>query len=335
MKVNKLILVFSIALIPLFQSCKNSSKVLLRPTVNVSKMEDVLKGDNQTLIDLLQKVRGSVGKRGSGSKTIWSRKNDYELGLYISANHVYGVTNWTDRAAQFFDLNAENTGIFESSQIPQINGNIGLGNTLIADFPLMHCGITGNATNATVLPEEDFYLGVIDNQRIEKSPFSKYPDYLQKSEPLQMFDPSSRTKANNTWNTAIAGQMAMVVGYPNDTEGFPNGAVVYGKIFTESEAANIMIELKAIGDPEGVIPYNSNVEFFVDAQAISGMSGGGVFNADGQLLGIMVRATDNVKSPKIIRVVKMSYIKSKMASFYSGLSTTNKRKIEPFINGEL
>jgi len=330
-----LLLVSVVALGTVFQSCEHADLIVSSSELKVPTLEEALGSNDQRLINLLHKVRGSVGRRGPASKTIWSRKNDYGLGLYISANHVYGLTGWSSRNAQFFDLYSENLGIFETSQMPPVNGNIALGRTLIADFPFMHFDISASASNTTLLPEEDFYLGIIDNQRIEQGPLSKHPDVVQTVAPLQMYDRDSRTTAVRTWNTPVAGQQAVAVGYPQDRASYPNGAVAYGQILSDSETVNIILKLKAAGDAEGNIPYNSNVEFFVDARAITGMSGGGVFNSEGQLLGIMVRASDQKNAPKIIRVVKTSYIQARMVEFYNGLLEASKNKVAPFIRGEL
>ncbi|SFG80462.1 S1 family peptidase [Pedobacter insulae] len=316
-------------------TCKRNSRIKPDTGIKIPKIEEVLNSNDPNLIQLLKNVRGSVGRRGAGSKTIWSRKNDYELGLYVSANHVYGLSGWISRTAQFFDPSVENLGIFETSQIPPSTGSISLGNTLTADFPLMHFDISANATNTSLLPAEDFYLGVLDNQRTEQGPLVKHPNHVQISDPLQMYDPNYRTKSARTWNIPMVGEYAIAIGYPQDRANYPNGAVAYGKILSDTESVNRVLALKAVGDTEGDIPYNANVEFFVDAQAIPGMSGGGVFNADGQLLGIMVRASDKKEAPKIIRVVKMSHILHTMLTFYSGLSEANKHKIVPFIRGEL
>ena len=333
---TKLALVLFIASGLLFHSCKKSGPPSDPDNKKVvAGIEEVLNGKNQPLIDLLNKVRGSVGKRGPASKTIWSRKNDYSVGLYISANHVYGISGWNSRNASFFDLFSENPGIFETSQIPPTDGRIELGNTLIADFPLLHFDISPTATNTSILPEEDFYLGIIDNQRVQQGPFAQHPNPAQTSIPLEMHDTGNRTKAVLTWNSPVAGEKAISVGYPQDQNKYPHGAVAYGKILSDEEAGNIIIQLKAAGDSEGNIPYNGNAEFFVDAQAIAGMSGGGVFNAAGQLLGIMVRASDKENAPRIIRVVKISYIKLKLEAFYNGLPESDRDKIRPFISGEL
>lgn len=335
MKTKTLLLVFLVAFGTLFQSCKKKHPIVPKNELKIPKIEEVLNGNDQALANLLSKVRGSVGKRGPASKTIWSRKNDHGLGLYISANHIYNLSGWSTHNAQFFDLFAENLGIFETSQLPPVHANIVLGNTLIADFPLMHFDISPTATNTTLLPAEDFYLGIIDNQRTEQGPLPKYPDFVKTATPLQMYDPANRTKAIQTWNSPIAGQKAIAVGYPQDKINYPNGAVAYGKILSDTEAIAVIQQLKTAGDAEGDIAYDASAEFFVEAQAIPGMSGGGVFNLEGQLLGIMVRASDKEKAKKIIRVVKTGYIKTKMVAFYNSLSETNKHKIRPFISGEL
>lgn len=335
MKAEKLFYVLLIAFGLLFQACKNDNPIVPKDNLKVPRIEDVLNGQDQSLIALLNKIRGSVGRRGPGSKTIWTRKNDYGLGLYISANHVYGLSGWNTREAHFFDLATENPGIFETSQIPPMDGKIALGNMLIADFPLMHFDISSNATNTTLLPAEDFYLGIIDNQRTEQSQLGQHPDPVKTFAPLQLYDPDNRTKAIQTWNTPVSGEKVIAVGYPQDKKNYPNGAVAYGKILSDTEAQEAIQKLKTAGDAEGDIPYNPNAEFFMEAQAIAGMSGGGVFNAQAQLLGIMVRASDSENAPKIIRVVKVSYIKSMMVAYYNSLSETNKSKIRPFISGEL
>lgn len=65
------------------------------------------------------------------------------------------------------------------------------------------------------------------------------------------------------------------------------------------------------------------------------MSGGGVFNNSGELLGIMVRASTSRNSKNIVRVVKINYIRNKMIDFYNSLSVSDKEKIKPFISGEI
>ncbi|MCF6352789.1 MAG: serine protease [Cyclobacteriaceae bacterium] len=298
------------------------------------KLEDAVNHSNTNFVNLVNKVRGSVGTIGPGSKVIWSKKNDHSLGLYLSANHVYGIDTWNTRAESFIDILSINNGIFLTSQIPPINGNISLGNKLIADFGLYHPEIPITTTNTTILPVNDFYIGVIDNQRIIDNGLGVYPNNIQVNQPLQIYDPGNRTTSDQTWANAQEGDTILVVGYPQDRINYPNGAVSTGKVLTNTEAEAVIQQLQDAGDEEGDIPYNYQVEFITNAKAIVGMSGGGVFNAQGQLLGISVRATTLGNEP-ILRVVRITYIKNKLSSFYNNLSSTDKNKLHPFISGEL
>lgn len=298
------------------------------------KIEDAITHSNTDFANLVNNIRGSIGTNGSGSKVIWSKKNDYNLGLFVSANHVYGISSWPSLNEDFIDITSINNGIFLGSKMPPINGNPVFSDELIANFGLYHPEIPSNATNTSILPENDFYLGIIDNQRIIDNVLANYPSLVQTSIPLQIFDPQNRTLSSQTWAEPNVGEEVIAIGYPQDKTAYPNGAVSKGKIYSNTEAEKIILLLNQNNDTEGNIPYNHEVEFLANIHAVSGMSGGGVFNADGRLLGIMVRATTLNQEP-ILRVVKMSYIIKKLNNFYNTLSVSDKNKIMPFISGEL
>ena len=340
MKHKILIIKFFLISLLFIQGCsKDNSNIIIEPPTGIVdtdlvKLEDAIKHPNTEFVNLVNKVRGSVGTIGPASKVIWSKKNDYSLGLYVSANHVYGISTWSTRAESFINILNENNGIFLRSQIPPKNGNISLGNELIADFGLYHPEIPASATNATILPANDFYIGVLDNQRAIDNGLGIYPNNLQTNLPLQMYDPNNRTKSIQTWANVVEGETVLAIGYPQDKINYPNGAVSSGKVFTDTEAQSVIAKLKIIGDEEGNIDYNSNVEFIVKAKALPGMSGGGVFNSEGQLLGISVRAITLNNEP-LLRVVRITYVRDKLLTFYNKLSTTDKNKLRPFISGEL
>lgn len=301
---------------------------------NLIKLEDALKYTDTGFINLVNRVRGSIGRNGPGSKVIWSRKNDYSLGLFVSANHVYGINTWPSLNEEFIDISAIKNGIFLGSQIPPANGSIHIANELIANFGLYHPYIPSNATNTSILPKDDFYLGILDNQRIIDNGLGNYPNHVQTSIPLQMYDPGNRTLAAKTWSIADANEMVIAIGYPQDKITYPNGAIATGKIFSDTIAENMIQALKQNGDAEGDIPYNPEVEFLAGVNAVAGLSGGGVFNINGQLLGIMVRAT-KLNGKPVLRVVRITYIKQKINAFYNALPDFQKNKIRPFIIGEL
>ncbi len=313
---------------------KSTPNRSLAKELSLIKIEDALNDPNLAFVNLINKVRGSVGTNSYGSKVIWSRKNNYNLGLFVSANHIYGIKTWPSLKEEFIDITEINNGIFLGSKIPQTNGNIGFTNELIANFGFYHPNITANATNTSIHPKDDFYLGIIDNQRILDNGLGNYPGLVQTSTPLQMYDPNNRTQANQTWAAVKAKEIVIAVGYPQDKIKYLNGAVSSGKVYSDTEAKSILQSLLLNGDPEGGIPYNPEVEFLANISAITGMSGGGVFNIDGQLLGIMVRATELNDEP-VLRVVRITYIRQKINTFYNSLSIADKHKIRPFIGGEL
>lgn len=321
----------------LFFSC-TKKKTNIPPTVidstNLIKIEDALKSNDLNFVKILRKIRGSVGTNGPGSKVIWSKKNDYNLGLYISANHVYGLSSWTTLNEEFIDLSKINNGLFLGSRLPPANGDITLTNELVASFSLYHPQIPSNATNTTILPKDDFYLGMLDNQRIVDNGLANYPNPLQTTTPLQLYDPDLRTTSSQTWAEVVDLQTIYAIGFPQDQLKYPNGAVSSGKVYTDLAARQIIQSLKLKNDPEGLIPYNPEVEFMVNATAIAGMSGGGVFNANGQLLGVMLRATTLDGQP-ILRAIRLKYIKSKVLAFYQKLPIADQNKFRTFISGEL
>lgn len=298
------------------------------------KTETILEHDSPRLTDVLERVRGSVGKRGGGSKVIWNRKNEYGAGLYVSANHVYHISGWSSRNPQWFDIRKEAMGIFETSQIPPQDGSLLPGETWSADFPLLHLEISPDAGNSTIDPSQDFYFGIIDNQKVQVKPLPQYPEKPILEEPLELYDPEQRTLAQKTWELPVVGEEVLAMGFPQDLTNFPKGAVALGKVLSDAEAIQTIQLLRQEGDQEGEIPYQPDVEFFIDAQGLPGMSGGGVFNFEGQLLGIMVRASDQKQAPKIIRVIRASYIHSKVLDYVAHLPMTERIELGQFLGEE-
>jgi hypothetical protein len=301
---------------------------------NLMKIEEALNHSNTDFVNLVNSTRGRVGTNGSGSKVVWSKKNNFNLGLFVSANHVYGITSWPSLNEEFIDIASVNNGIYLGSQIPPTNGNTSLTNELIANFGLYHPEIPASATNTTILPKNDFYIGIIDNQRIIDNGFGQYPNFVQTAFPLQIFDPNQRLLSNQTWAVPNAGDTVIAIGYPQDKTTYPNGAIATGKVYSNAEAENIIQLLKLSADSEGDIPYNPQVEFLANIDAVAGMSGGGVFNADGKLIGVMVRATTLHGEP-VLRAIRMSYVVQKLHDFYDTLKISDKNKLHPFISGEL
>jgi len=317
-------------------SCKNIDLSTIEPG-ELIPLDDALQHQDKSFVELLDKVRGSVGKLRSGSKVVWSRKNKHALGLYISANHVHDINSWQDRNESFVDLYNMQNGIYVSSHLANSDGELDLSKEYIADHPLYHPKIPAEVTNTSILPADDFFIGIVDNQRTAKPDFDlapPRPELVQLSIPLEMYDPKARTLSLKTWDRPVLGEVALVLGYPQDSVNYPLGAVSVGEIYTNEAAEAMILALQLNGDEEGSIPYDESVEFLMAAKSLPGMSGGGVFNNKGQLLGIAVRGTVLDEEP-VIRVVKVSYIKETMNEFFLKLNEYDKSVMSTFVGEEL
>ncbi len=118
-------------------------------------------------------------------------------------------------------------------------------------------------------------MGIIDNQRITDNGLGNYPNLVQTSIPLRMYDPKNSTQASQTRSVAESNEIVVALGYPQDIAIYPHGAISTGKVYSDAEATGIIQSLNQIGDVEGTIPYNSEVEFLANIEAVPGMSGGG------------------------------------------------------------
>lgn len=299
-------------------------------------IEKALNFNDPARVALLDKVRGSVGVVGSGSRTIWSRKNAAGLGLYVSANHVHGISSWANLDAEYIDISLQENGRFNNAHLIADNGDVNLFTEITSDFPLYHPSITSNISNSDILPKDDFYIGVIDNQKRTNDGLDRLykPEVIQLHTPLALYDPQARTTSQITWNSAIADQDVMIVGYPQNRTTYPFGATSIGKVLSTATANELIAKLAENGDQEGDIAYNAEAEFIVNAKSVVGMSGGGVFNTNGELLGIVVRGAA-LNGQSMVRVVRMSYIQNNIETFFRTLYQDEKNFLKQFFGDEI
>ena len=119
---NSLTIVFTVvnSFFILISCSKDSSKSASGNVgTNSIKIENALYNSNSNFVNLVNRTRGSVGTNSSGSKVVWRKKNDFSLGLFVSANHVYSITTWDSLNEEFLDIATINDGIFSSSKMPQ------------------------------------------------------------------------------------------------------------------------------------------------------------------------------------------------------------------------
>lgn len=131
-----------------------------------------------------------------------------------------------------------------------------------------------------------------------------------------------------TWADAVGGDLLLLLGYPNET-GALSASV--GRILNHAEATRAVAILAALGDPEGSIPYDAEAEMIVEGEALVGMSGGPAVDEEGRLVGILVRATEVHDGVQYLRVVRMSYVVSRLAAGLEGLDFRDLQAIKGFL----
>lgn len=97
----------------------------------------------------------------------------------------------------------------------------------------------------------------------------------------------------------IEGEISAIVGYPEENQKKLSYSV--GQILSSKQAAQL-IKLTS-----SKAPFNSKVEFIILAEGGAGMSGGGVFDERGHLIGIIVRA-GRLDDISYVRVTRADFI---------------------------
>src|SRR5690606_1164345 len=100
---------------------------------------------------------------------------------------------------------------------------------------------------------------------------------------------------------------------------------------TEEEAKEAIEELDGVGDIEGKIPYDREAEFLVQGQALPGMSGGGVFDQEYRQVGVAVRASFAGLAVQYVRIVRMSFLVTRMKAALAKLHEAEREKVLPYL----
>lgn len=181
-----------------------------------------------------------------------------------------------------------------------------------------------------VLPRHDFFVGVIDSQKVQVQPLPQAPGPLRHEAP-KVFDPHDLTMVGPTYDGAMDGETVILMGFPNvgDLAGAMVGSV--GIVLDDAQAVDAVAALAAVGDVEGTIPYDPEAEVILSAEASSGMSGGGVFDRNGRLVGIMVRASEKRDGQQYVRAVRMTYVVSRLTAAFQALDQSEQALLRPYL----
>jgi len=190
------------------------------------------------------------------------------------------------------------------------------------------------ANNLTrILPRDDIAVGAMSNKLYKlrgQLGVVPPPHVIDGSIPLD--DPRGIAGSAAPWAPATPNAPVLLLGYPRDLpERTFGGALVasVGEVLDDRAARDKLARAEA---DEAGIPYDPEVELVVAARAVSGMSGGGVFDRDGRFVGVMVRGTTTrVDGTYLTRVVRATFIWAQLRAALERADDALRARITPFL----
>lgn len=300
--------------------------------LSLRSVRDAAEDVDATCHDWLENVRGRVAHNGGASMAMWSLRTESSVGLFVSANHVLGNGWYPDPTLRQLSLRNQD-GIGRLS-FPSATGGFDENVGLSPMYELFNPAIPAGQTAENLLPRHDYYVAVVDGQVLEEGLLAPSFEPLTETAPA-VYDPTMATLQDATWAEPMDNDDVLLLGYPQAE--FPDdGGFAIGVVLSDDAAIAAVKELAAAGDSEGDIAYDPQAEFLVRGTARSGMSGGGAFDRDGRLLGVLVRASEaQIDGVEITRVVRMSWIVSGLGVAYDEANDDTRSELEPLLGLEL
>ncbi|CAN5222087.1 hypothetical protein BH11MYX1_BH11MYX1_43290 [soil metagenome] len=280
-------------------------------------------------------VRGRVARNSAGSAIVWSRRTTEGYGVLLATVHTLGLGALgpigSNIAEQFKPPGS--VGAISLS-LPGDDGSLPL-TTVSPMYTMYNPDIPAaqyDGTFASLRPRNDFHIALVDHQRAPAR--DDIVPAVNPREPglVSLYDPQALSLSDPLGAAPAAGTLVMLVGYPQDTANYPEGAVAVARTLGDEDAAAAIAWLAASGDSEGAIAYDPEAEYVVEGVAVNGMSGGGAFDASGALVGMMVRASDPGRAHQYVRVVRLSYAVGRAHDAWAGLPASSRTAIVPFVD---
>jgi hypothetical protein len=280
-----------------------------------------------------------VLRNSVGSAVMWSRRTEGGYGVIASATHTLGV-GWfgsSETAVPLAFVEPESMGVLRLG-VPPANGSLEV-TDISPLYSLFHLEITAaEHTNGLrgIAPRHDVFLGLVDATRIDGENLDPFPASPPRAPGLvPLFDPDDRSRTPEMWSSPAAGDLVLLAGYPQDATTFPKGAVSVARVLSDDEASAAITRLASLGDEEGSIPYDPEVEYLLEGDAEPGMSGGGAFDHDGRWIGTLVRASDLHDGTRIIRIVRATYLSERVSTAFAALPPARRATLVPFLDPAL
>jgi hypothetical protein len=295
---------------------------------------EAISDQNNVYREWLYKLQGRVTKSGGASASVWSLRTEAGTALIVSALHTLGE-GWLGPGGSLVEENlrdpTEKPGATRIFLVKGEDGSVdSLASVLFILYnPEVPPEQSGNHL-LDILPRHDFFVGVIDSQKVVMEPLPGTPAPLRHEPPI-IFDPSDVTTVAPTYADASPGDTVVLMGYPRTGELAGMLAASVSRVLSDTEAEDAIKELAALGDEEGGIAYDPEVEMIIEAHSVVGMSGGGVYDQAGRQVGILVRASYEYDGKQYVRVVRMTYLVASLMAAYEALSDTERAIVSPYL----
>jgi hypothetical protein len=243
-----------------------------------------------------------------GSGVVWSLDTERKTGLLLSAAHVFQFANGMRFGPK------QRYGFFE----PEAYGHrfiactpsaSGMQNPTGPVVSILYWPGSKDVVKhgwMTILPADDFMLATLAGDVAAAdcaTATNGQADLQLHSMQRDQIAPKLDLATAAVPIAPIAGHAQVIaIGFPEDR----TQSYTVARVLDDDEAKRRIIDLAKAGDEEGAIPYAKDVELLADGVVRSGTSGGGVFDRDGKLVGIIVRG--NRRGPATLRAVRATYI---------------------------
>ncbi|MHA2403958.1 MAG: hypothetical protein ACXADH_13265, partial [Candidatus Kariarchaeaceae archaeon] len=280
------------------------------------------------------KLQGRVPKNSQMSASIWSLRTDAGTALIVSAIHTLGegyLGSGGSLIEERLGNPDEKPGASRIFLVKEEDGSVdSLASVLFILYnPEVPSEQSGNNLR-DILPRHDFFVGVIDSQKVVMEPLPGTPLPL-KHEPPVIFDPSDLTTVAPTAANVTPGDSVLLMGWPQVDDFAGILAASIGRVLSDTEAEEAIEELSTLGDEEGGIVYDPEAEMIIEGFSVVGMSGGGVYDQAGGQVGIIVRASYEYDGKQYVRAVRMSFVMARIMTAYEGLSDSERAVVSPYL----
>lgn len=335
-RVNKgRILAFTITLAVVTGSLTFANQpTVSQPITPLFSVAEVIADQDHPHREWVYKLQGRVPKNSWMSASVWSLSTKAGTALIVSAMHTLGEGYLGPGGSLIEERLGDPTEKPGATRIFLVKEEYGSVDSLASVLfilynPEVPPEQSGNNLR-DIHPRHDFFVGVIDSQKVVMDPLPSAPGPLRHESPV-IFDPSHLTTVMPTATDATPSDSVLLMGWPlvGDFAGVLAASI--GRVLSDSEAEDAIEELAALGDEEGGIAYDPEAEMIIEGYSVAGMSGGGVYNQAGKQVGILVRGSYEYDGKQYVRAVRMTFVMASIMSAYGALSGSEMATVSPYL----